>query len=303
MLLALTLSSFIPLLVLLYALQSHVIPLLDPGTQRVLITSFHGLIVFTAVLMATGGYLIWDLATAVTRSAEIVASAQQIGKLEDRGDEIGAVMASFSRMLSTIEQQAAEINSLAGRLDSAYRELEATHARLKEFSFKDDVTGLYNRRFLSIRLEEEISRHRRFNHPVSVVLLDLDGFKQINDELGHGAGDETLREIGQLLLKHSRGINVIARYGGDEFAILLVETTKPGAHLYADRVRQLLSTFPFRHGRRITASFGIASLPEHVAASAEDLIRAADEAQYAAKRAGKNTVAAYEPTGVEIKTE
>jgi diguanylate cyclase (GGDEF)-like protein len=304
MLLALTLTSFIPLLVLMYVLQSHIIPLLDPSSHRLQIASLQGLLVFTTLLMGTGGYLIWDVATAVTRSAEIMASTQQIGELKERGDEIGAVMASFSRMLTTIEQQAAEINSFAERLESAYRELEGTNARLKELSFKDDVTGLYNRRFFSIRLEEEISRYRRFTHPVSVVLLDLDGFKQINDEFGHAAGDEILREIAQLLLKHSRGINVIARYGGDEFAILLVETTKSGAHLYADRIRQVLSAFPFGHRQRITASFGLASLPEDVgAASLEELIRAADAALYAAKRAGKNTVAAYEPTGVEIKTD
>jgi diguanylate cyclase (GGDEF)-like protein len=98
------------------------------------------------------------------------------------------------------------------------------------------------------------------------------------------------------LLKHSRGINVICRYGGDEFAVLLVETSKAGARLYADRIRQVLATHPFAHGRRVTASFGVASLPEDVAPATEELIRAADEALYAAKRAGKNRVEGYEAT-------
>ena len=218
-------------------------------------------------------------------------------------------MDSFSRMLSTIEQQAAEINQYAARLDSAYEEIETSNARLKEFSFKDELTGLYNRRFFSIRLEEEVSRYRRFNHPVSVVLLDLDGFKAVNDELGHGAGDETLRGMAEILLKHSRGINVICRYGGDEFAVLLVETSKAGARLYADRIRYVLPTYRFSHGRRITASFGIASLPEDVTPSPDELIRAADEALYAAKRAGKNRVSVHEdvvaapPTGRGPTTE
>jgi len=179
-------------------------------------------------------------------------------------------------------------------LDAAYKELETTNSRLKEFSFKDDVTGLYNRRFFSIRLEEEISRYRRFNHPVSVVLLDLDGFKDVNDRLGHAAGDEILRDIAQILLKHSRGINVISRYGGDEFVVLLVETPKAGARLYADRIRQVVSTYPFSHGCRITASFGVSSLPEDIAAAPDDIVKTADEALYAAKRAGKNKVAGYE---------
>ncbi len=209
-------------------------------------------------------------------------------------DEVENLMDSFSRMLRTIEQQAQEINRYALRLESAYKEIETSSAQLKEFSFKDEVTGLYNRRFFSIRLEEEVSRYRRFNHPVSVVLLDLDGFKEINDELGHAAGDETLRGMAEILLRHSRGINVICRYGGDEFAILLVETSKGGARLYADRIRYVLPGFHFAHGRRVTASFGIASLPEDVTPAPDALIRAADEALYAAKRAGKNRVSVYE---------
>src|SRR5260370_12015317 len=131
-------------------------------------------------------------------------------------------MQTFARMLVTIEQQAADVNEYARRIDSDYKDLESASAQLKEFSFKDEVTGLYKRRFFSIRLEEEVSRYRRFNHPVSVVLLDLDGFKAVNDDLGHGAGDETLRAMADILLKQSRGINVICRYGGGEFAAALV---------------------------------------------------------------------------------
>jgi diguanylate cyclase (GGDEF)-like protein len=208
--------------------------------------------------------------------------------------ETAALMTAFSQVVAGVEQQAAEIERFADRLDRAYSDIQTSSARLKEFSFKDEVTGLYNRRFFSIRLEEEVSRYRRFNPPVSVVLLDLDGFKAVNDELGHTAGDETLRGVAEVLMRNSRGINVICRYGGDEFAILLVETSKTGARLYADRIRYVLPGYRFSHGRRITASFGIASVPEDVAASADELIRAADEALYAAKRAGKNRVSVYE---------
>jgi diguanylate cyclase (GGDEF)-like protein len=197
-------------------------------------------------------------------------------------------------MLSTVEHQAVEINVFASKLDAAYKELESTNLRLKEYSFKDEVTGLYNRRFFTMRLDEELARYRRFNHPSSVVLLDLDGFKAVNDDLGHMVGDETLRDIAQILQKHSRGINVISRYGGDEFAVLLVETSKAGARLYADRIRQVIGTFPFSHGKQVTASLGVASVPDDEAVTAEDLFRAADEALYSAKRAGKNQVAVSE---------
>ena len=108
--------------------------------------------------------------------------------------------------------------------------------------------------------------------------------------------------MADILLKYSRGINVICRYGGDEFAVLLVETSKAGARLYADRIRQVLATYPFANGRRVTASFGIASLPEDVAPAADDLMRAADEALYAAKRAGKNRVSVFEDVGAAAAT-
>jgi len=293
-LIALVLSSFIPLLILAYILYAHILPLLTGETNRLVMLGLQVLLLFTGLLMAAGAYVIWDVAAAVARTAEIIDEARPSSPLSHRSDEIGTLMQGFSRMLGTIESQAQEINTFAGRLDAAYKELETTNSRLKEFSFKDDVTGLYNRRFFSIRLEEEISRYRRFNHPVSVVLLDLDGFKDVNDRLGHAAGDEILRDIAQILLKHSRGINVISRYGGDEFVVLLVETPKAGARLYADRIRQVVSTYPFSHGCRITASFGVSSLPEDVAAAPDDIVKTADEALYAAKRAGKNKVAGYE---------
>ena len=293
-LIALVLSSFIPLLILAYILYAHILPLLTGETNRLVMLGLQVLLLFTGLLMAAGAYVIWDVAAAVARTAEIIDDARPLSPLSQRSDEIGTLMQGFSRMLGTIESQAQEINTFAGRLDAAYKELETTNSRLKEFSFKDDVTGLYNRRFFSIRLEEEISRYRRFNHPVSVVLLDLDGFKDVNDRLGHAAGDEILRDIAQILLKHSRGINVISRYGGDEFVVLLVETPKAGARLYADRIRQVVSTYPFSHGCRITASFGVSSLPEDIAAAPDDIVKTADEALYAAKRAGKNKVAGYE---------
>src|SRR5437660_12139897 len=293
-LLALTLSSLVPLLVLAYVVYRYVRPELHPAD----ITKFdglHALLLFTVLAMVGGAYIIWDLGRAVAKIAELLSREPKLAELGGRSDEVGTLMRSFSNVLGTVEQQAIDINTFAMRLGAAYRELEATNAKLKETSFKDEVTGLYNRRFFSLRLEEEISRFRRFNHPVSIVVLDLDGFKTVNDEFGHAVGDDTLRDIGQILMKHSRGINVVSRYGGDEFAVLLVETAKSGARLYADRIRQVVATFPYSHGKRVTASFGVASLPDDEASTSEELCRAADGALYAAKRAGKNQVVAAGP--------
>ena len=176
-------------------------------------------------------------------------------------------------------------------LDFGFRILEAERTVLRELAYKDEVTGLYNRRFFSIRLKEEVARHRKLDHPVSVVLAELDGFEAISDELGRAAGDETLRGMAEILLRHTRGINIVSRHDGRLFAVVLVETSKAGARLYADRIRYALSSFQFAHRRRVTASFGIASLPGDAAPTAHDLIRAADEALGAAKRAGRNRVA------------
>jgi diguanylate cyclase (GGDEF)-like protein len=287
---ALTLSALLPLLVLLYVVVRFVIPGLPPG-EALQLGWLQALLLFTVLGIVAGAYVVWDLGRDVGRMAEMLGQARPIPDLDRRRDEMSTVMQSFNRLLVTIEQQAEEINSYATRLEVAYRDLATTSARLQETSFKDEVTGLYNRRFFSLRLEEEMSRYRRFNHPVSVVLLDVDNFKTVNDEFGHAAGDDALRDLAQILMKHSRGINVVSRYGGDEFAVLLVETSKGGARLYADRMREVVGQFPFKHGKPLTASFGVASLPDDETQTGDELFRIADEALYAAKRAGKNQVA------------
>lgn len=270
--LALAVSSVIPLLILSWALYVCVIPLLDPVRHAGEIVRVQAVLVFTALLIIAGAFIIWDLAIALS----------QRGSLAD------------------VARHTADVHRFARRFERAYADLEATNARLQETSFQDEVTGLYNRRFFSIRLEEEVARYRRFGHPVSVVLLDIDGFKALNDDLGHAAGDEALCVVGEALAAHSRGINVISRYGGDEFAILLVETPKSGAECYAERIRGVLAEHVFAHGRRVTASFGVAALPDDTG-PAGDLVRAADEALYDAKRAGKNRVCRFRgarfPTG------
>jgi diguanylate cyclase (GGDEF)-like protein len=278
------LATAVPLSILAYLTWGVVVPGIAPADTAKSI----GIQLLAAVAAAgivAGGYAIWVLTQRLARTTATPVA-------EMLPDHTPAPDASIAELRATIERQAAELTGYHTRLEEAQRELESTNARFRETSFKDDVTGLYNRRFFSVRLEEELSRHRRFNHPVAVVLFDLDGFKAVNDDLGHVVGDETLRDIGQILMKHSRGINVVARYGGDEFAILLVETSKAGARLYADRIRQVISSYPYSHGKRITASFGVASLPDDEALTSEDLIRVADEALYKAKRAGKNQVAA-----------
>ena len=194
-LVALALAAFLPMLVVAYLVYAYALPLLDPQAQERNLPWMLVLLGGTGLLMAAGSFMLWDLATSVVRHADSLDAPRRpaptagtsrpspslettaVQQYVEQSDEVDSLMHSFSRMLGTIEQQASDVNEYARRLDTAYKELESTSAQLKEFSFKDEVTGLYNRRFFSIRLEEEVSRYRRFNHPVSVVLLDLAGFK------------------------------------------------------------------------------------------------------------------------------
>jgi diguanylate cyclase (GGDEF)-like protein len=162
------------------------------------------------------------------------------------------------------------------------------NARLEELSFKDSLTEVYNRRYFKLRLEEEAKRHVRFAQPLSLVYLDVDRFKTINDDFGHGAGDTVLREAAQLLVNQSRSFTTVTRHGGDEFAILLANTSKEGAVTYANRMKGVIERYPFGHGP-VTVSIGVATLPDD-ATTAEALVAAADTALYEAKRIGRNTV-------------
>jgi diguanylate cyclase (GGDEF)-like protein len=161
-------------------------------------------------------------------------------------------------------------------------------AMLEELVFKDPLTGAYNRRYFTLRIEEEAKRHRRLSEPMSLVLIDLDDFKPVNDRHGHQAGDQVLREVTRVLMENSRNFSIVTRYGGDEFAIVLINTPKSGALRYADRIKRLLEDHAFEQVR-VTASIGVASMPDDVEA-ASDLMGAADRALYAAKRMGRNTI-------------
>jgi diguanylate cyclase (GGDEF)-like protein len=175
------------------------------------------------------------------------------------------------------------VRSLAAQAAVALR-----NARLEDLSFKDALTDVYNRRYFTVRMEEEFRRHCRFGEPLSLALVDLDHFKDVNDRFGHRAGDAALRDIAQLLVKHSRSFSIVTRYGGDEFAIILVNTAKAGAVTYADRIRNVIEHHQFGHGP-VTVSLGVASLPEN-ATTVDDLIVTTDQALYDAKRLGRNRV-------------
>lgn len=170
--------------------------------------------------------------------------------------------------------------------------------RVQELTLTDEHTGLFNARHLTAELEREVARSERFQRPVSLIFLDLDHFKRINDSRGHLVGSATLRAVGKVISAQVRGVDLAFRYGGDEFAILLLETSVSGAISTAERLRKALQEGRFNVGGgpslALTASFGLATFPDH-AGDARSLLEAADQAMYAAKHAGRNRVALAKP--------
>ncbi|MGA2980676.1 MAG: diguanylate cyclase [Terriglobales bacterium] len=180
------------------------------------------------------------------------------------------------------------LNTLADLLATALHN-SFVFQKLQQQSITDGLTGIKTRRFFWEALSSEWKRASRSGRPFSVVLIDLDKFKEVNDSLGHLEGDLVLARVGRLLEQKCRQSNVVARYGGDEFIILMPETGIEQAQVLAERLRLWLATDPMLEEHHITGSFGVASFPVH-GFSMEDLIRVADAGMYVAKHAGGNQV-------------
>jgi len=159
----------------------------------------------------------------------------------------------------------------------------------KEAAFTDHLTGLANRRRFERQLEREVARTVRYGHPFCLLLLDIDMFKQVNDTHGHEAGDETIKRLAKVLQEGIRGIDLAARIGGEEFAVVLTETDLNGGIEVAERLRIAFKEAPHSEVGVVTASFGVAESP-NCAQTARELLTSADAALYEAKRRGRDCV-------------
>jgi diguanylate cyclase (GGDEF)-like protein len=179
-------------------------------------------------------------------------------------------------------------------LEQANQELRLANERMSRLVLYDEKTHLYNYRHFMERLGEEFKRVRRYGSHLTLVMFDIDEFKRVNDDFGHVAGDRVLQEFGRIMTRTARETDIVARYGGDEFTVLLPHTTAVQGQRFAERVRRTSSTFPFPFNPgevpiRVTTSAGVATFPiNQRIQQPEGLVEAADDALYRAKAAGRN---------------
>ncbi len=174
----------------------------------------------------------------------------------------------------------------------------------KELSITDDLTGLYNRRYFNQRFEREVQRAKRYRRPLSILMVDIDYFKNYNDINGHLLGDDVLKKVAYLIESNLRKADIVARYGGEEFVILLPEIDKPHADQVAEKLRRTveLRHFPkeqYQPNKNLTISLGLATLPDD-STNSRELIEFADRALYRAKDEGRNRVVAYHSSMIQI---
>ncbi len=162
----------------------------------------------------------------------------------------------------------------------------------KRIAQEDSLTGLLNHKTITKRVDEELNRCRRYNAPVACLMIDLDYFKPINDNFGHQIGDKMLKQVSVVLKKLIRNTDLVGRYGGDEFLVLLTETEKTGAIVAAERIRESVAGKRFKISKKTTIkntlSIGVTSYPDNKAKTTEEFIHLADKALYQAKADGRN---------------
>src|SRR5882724_8739197 len=207
----------------------------------------------------------------------LISFGQTLGVLVLDSDRAGAFSVS-------------DIQSLESVADICATAIQNAHyvERVKQLAYLDGLTGIFNRRFFELRIAEEIERAKRFGAGMAVIMVDIDQFKRLNDEFGHLLGDEVLRQVSSIFHQQLRKFDVVCRYGGEEFAILLSQTNPQHASAVAEKLRRSVEIWQFPGvPRPVTISAGTAVYPDH-GSTRDELVKAADAGMYAAKQAGRN---------------
>jgi diguanylate cyclase (GGDEF)-like protein/PAS domain S-box-containing protein len=228
-----------------------------------------------------------DCAIVVSDGTALVGLSGEHRQVEGAASPIRDIYGKLSGAVVAFRDVSAR-RQLERERDDYRRELEAVNTQLELLATTDQLTGLKNRRVFQTRLAEEIARTQRATPPLSLLMIDVDRFKQFNDTFGHVPGDTVLQQVAQLLQQHARAVDVVARYGGEEFAVLLPETDEAGARAMGERLRQAIATAKWKQ-RSVTISVGCATFGL-VRDSERALVQRADAALYRSKERGRNCV-------------
>ena len=239
------------------------------------------LVVTTAGAYRFGAIIVRPLDRLIEGARKVASGHLDVDLPVAGGGEVGYLTKVFNGMVWRLREGRKE-------LDASNEQLRRQNEELERLSLTDGLTGLANRRYLVQQLNEEALRFRRTRKDFSVLMADVDHFKQYNDTFGHPAGDDVLKKVARLLQASVREMDCVARYGGEEFCIMLPETSGAGAAVLASRVCERVAAAEFP-GQKITVSIGVASLPGN-GDTPDAVIAAADEALYQAKREGRNRV-------------
>ncbi len=249
------------------------------GQLTLMTVILSAILLIPALLLARTIIIPLEELSRVARSIRSGKPGTQVS-INPRG-ELGEFVATFNRMSSSLKM--------------SMEEVQAINNQLRVMSITDPLTGRYNRRFINDHIRRELKLAQRTGQPVSVLMIDLDNFKEYNDRHGHIAGDEALRKLGDVLVDQVRETDVVARYGGEEFLVYLSHTNTEGARQVAEKLREAVEQTSFSlkgEDTRITISVGVATAHEEVS-TYEDLVDHADKAMYRAKAEGRNLVQAF----------
>lgn len=280
--------------------QGYRVLIADDGKTAIKILNSHNidLVLLDVVLPDISGYDVcrWIKTNDSTRFVPVIMLTVK-GSTKDKveGLRIGAddyLPKPYNEVeLNARIYASLRVKSLRDELLRKNQQLEEVLEKLEKLAITDPLTGLYNRRYFESIIEKEFNKTIRYKTPTSCLIIDIDNFKNVNDEYGHRKGDEVLKEIAKLIKECLRKVDTIARWGGEEFVIVMPGTDSQKAYVAAERIRNIVENHRFSGiDKNITISIGISTIPSESIDSAEKFIDYADNALYEAKAKGRNLI-------------
>jgi diguanylate cyclase (GGDEF)-like protein len=295
------LTTVIPFLVMVYILHSHVL-----SASMTDLAWIATLLLIALAIALLGGKMMKELWGKVGKAVEMIGRFQDetdhlpVDERLRSTDEIDRIPSVVTRLVDVAKKQMNELKEYSEKVELLNNKLTEANQRLRQISIEDSLSGLYNRRYFDDRIGHEISRTKRFGRDLALMMIDIDFFKQYNDDTGHPIGDKALASIGTIIRNSVRETDLPFRYGGDEFAIILPETDIESAAFVAERIRSEVERYRFQKEPAesespLTVSVGVSMLGRGCS-TAEEFVSTADKALYRAKSAGRNKVIAYSET-------